>query len=634
MFGRTAKSQPIDPRVLHLITVTALVTAITVAVLAPVAHFYYRYQFIKGSAVTEAGLDAHAISQIIGRNPQMWQFETLRIDEILSGSQHSQTWQVTDISGDLVTEVGVTALPTPVIRAVVPIFDAGIQAGQLVVSRSLRAELLKSLGVFVLSSLMGFVIFAAIRTLPLGILRRAIDHAAFLASHDPLTNLPNRSLFNDWLTNAIADADRHKTSLAVLCLDLDRFKDVNDILGHASGDELLKQVALRLKGVLQGKDFLARLGGDEFALVQVSVDQPTGAAELANQIITRLAKPFNLDGSETVIGSSVGITIFEGDGSVGALDLLQQADLALYRAKDDCRGSFQFFAEEMNQQLLARKKLEADLKRAIVSDELELNFQPQIDLTTNTVIGVEALLRWNHPTEGRIPPDQFIYLAEETGLILPIGEWVIQKACRHAHDWPELKFAINVSPVQFRQGDLVQTIRNALEAEQIDPTRLEIEITEGILLHNTDETIAILTELKAMGVRIAMDDFGTGYSSLNYLRRFDFDKIKIDRSFISGLGNSTEADCIIQAVIDLGASLGMTSNAEGVETVEQARILKDRGCEEVQGYYFGKPMTSQDIQELLLDQEWIQVEAEDARKAAHDSDVRHLAVSKTGSEQS
>ena len=608
-FGKTSDLGNLDPRVLQVTTVTALIAAVAVAVIVPVVYFYFGYQFIKGGSIAEVEINARAVTQIVGRNPTMWQFETLRIDDILNGPHNDiESWKLVSSSGDLVTSVGSETALRPVIRTAAPIFDAGTEVARLEVVRSLRDLLLRSLMVSVFSGIFGILIFAAVRVLPIGVLKRAIDRASFLASHDPLTKLPNRALFNNRLADAIAEAERLKSRFAVLCLDLDHFKDVNDIFGHGAGDILLAKAAERMNSVIGRGDFLARLGGDEFAIIQSVSEQPSGAARLATNIISVLEKPFELDGNETMIGASVGITIFDKNTKFTTVDaqrLLQQADLALYRAKNDCRGSFQFFAEEMNQKLLARKKLENDLRRAIAEDELELNFQPQVDLNTNEIAGVEALLRWNHPTEGRIPPDQFITLAEETGLILPIGEYVIRKACYHSRDWPHLKFAVNVSPMQFKQGDLVETIRSALEEENVAPGRLEIEITEGILLQNTEETISILNQIKSMGVRIAMDDFGTGYSSLSYLRRFDFDKIKIDKSFISGLGQSRDADCIIQAVIDLGASLGMKSNAEGVETVEQARILKAQGCEEVQGFFFGKPMTSKGVKELVLDQEWM-----------------------------
>lgn len=620
MFEQRTFTRVIDPRVLHLTTVFALVVAIAFAVMAPVFYFYFGYEYARGSSSAQAKVSSRSVSQIIGRNPQMWQFESLRFNEILDGHEKTEIRRLYAIDGALVTEVGNSALPGPMITTTAPVFDAGIKAGTLEITQSLRPLVERSLVVFLFSSLIGTLIFLAMRTLPLGVLRRAMDHAAFLASHDPLTKLPNRTLFNDWLDNAAIDTEHRPHPLAVLCLDLDHFKDVNDTLGHAAGDDLLKQATARIKALLEHNDFLARLGGDEFAIVQTTKDQPHHATQLASQIIAALARPFDLDGTEAYVGASVGITIQNGDEQIKAATLLKQADLALYRAKGKCRGSLQFFAEHMNQQLLIRKQLEGDLRRAIPAGQLELEFQPQINLTSGKMVGVEALLRWNHPTKGRVPPDQFVHLAEETGLIIPIGDWVIRQACAQASDWPELKFAVNVSPIQFRQGNIIETVRSALDTEGVNPNRLEIEITEGILLQNTEETIAILSELKAMGVRIAMDDFGTGYSSLNYLRRFDFDKIKIDQSFIAGLGRSTESDCIIQAVIDLGASLGMTSNAEGVETLAQARKLKQQGCKEVQGYFFGRPMPSTSIQELLVDHDWMMLAADDTPSRLTDTD--------------
>tara|TARA_R110002095_G_scaffold95242_4_gene83225 strand:+ start:1675 stop:2508 length:834 start_codon:yes stop_codon:yes gene_type:complete len=272
---------------------------------------------------------------------------------------------------------------------------------------------------------------------------------------------------------------------------------------------------MRIQNVLRKSDILARLGGDEFAIIQNHIDQPNAAAELAERVIQVIAEPFDLEGQQVLIGTSIGITVLEPHAATDGATLLQQADLALYRAKIDGKGRFCFFMKDMNEQLLGRKQMETDLRKAIADDELHLHFQPQIDLTTNVLTGVEALLRWNHPVKGSIPPDHFIPLAEETGLILPIGEWVLQEACRKARDWPDLQFSVNVSPVQFRKGDLAETVRSALAAAQINPSRLEIEITEGVLLNNTEETLAILTKIQSMGVRIAMDDFGTGHSSLS-----------------------------------------------------------------------------------------------------------------------
>ncbi|WP_424932535.1 putative bifunctional diguanylate cyclase/phosphodiesterase [Amaricoccus macauensis] len=617
MFGWFSedRNSDIDPGVVRITTAVAMVLALATAILPPALHFHFGAQYERGSLEAKATLNAQLISQIVGRNPMLWQFETRRIDDILAGVSEMHLMRVLDKDAEFVTEVGASDLPWPIITSSAPLYDAGHVAGSLEAHESLRGLLTRSLLILAGTSVAGLVAFFLLRMLPIGLLRRVIDRAAFLASHDPLTGLPNRFLLNESLENAIQGSIRTGEPLAVLCIDLDHFKEVNDVLGHAAGDELLRQTTERMKGILRSSDILARLGGDEFAIIQKHADQPNGSARLAGRLIEALEAPFELHGHEAVIGASVGIALTETGVTVTGTRLLQEADLALYEVKKAGRGAFQFFEEEMNSQLRARKALEKGLRRALAEGEFELHYQPQIDLTSEEIIGVEALLRWNDPTEGLVAPDEFIALAEETGLILPIGEWVIREACREARAWPGLKFAVNVSPVQFRHGNLAETIRLALKETGIEPGQLEIEITEGVLLQKTDETVAILTKIQELGVRVAMDDFGTGYSSLSYLRRFAFDKIKIDRSFVSGLEDSADAESIIQAVINLGSSLGMISNAEGVETRAQADILKRQGCREVQGYYFGRPMASASIREVLQDRDWVAVEA---RAAARD----------------
>ncbi|MEP2472237.1 MAG: bifunctional diguanylate cyclase/phosphodiesterase, partial [Paracoccaceae bacterium] len=495
-------------------------------------------------------------------------------------------------------------LRSPMITTTQPIYDAGRVVGAITINHSL-AELTNSSAIVLgATSIVAFVTFFFLRTFPLSLLARATNQAKFLASHDPLTNLPNRALFNEWLVHSLYDMDRQQGALAVLCLDLDHFKEVNDVHGHAAGDMLLRQATDRMMACVDSGDMLARLGGDEFAIIQKLVDVTSAPSALAECVLASLSEPYALETGEVVVGASVGISIRNAGDKLDGQTMLRQADMALYRAKEEGRGAFRYFENDMNEALIARKRIEANLRTAITQNELELHYQPQIDLSTNTIKGVEALLRWNQKDDGMIPPDAFVPLAEECGLIVPLGDWVIGEACRQAKEWPDLTFAVNVSPAQFRQGDLVATVKNALEREGIDPSRLEIEITEGVLLSHTDETIAVLAGLQAMGVKIAMDDFGTGYSSLSYLRRFPFDKIKIDKSFTMDLGLCADADNIIEAVIKLGASMGMTSNAEGVETVEQANLLRNQGCKEVQGFLFSKPLPSKSISELLTDWQW------------------------------
>jgi diguanylate cyclase (GGDEF)-like protein len=590
--------------IVRFATLMAFTTSTTLAFTPPLLFYYFGANYEQGLTEAEAKIHSRTVSQLIGRNPTMWQFETLRINEFIENTEPGNQITVLDSVGQTVVESRPEKVASPSVSVTLPLFDAGHPVGELVVTHSLRDVAIGTLMVFFVTGLVSFGAFFILRTFPLKLLRRAHEQALFLASHDPLTKLPNRSLFNDSLSHSIVDVDRHGTSMAVLCLDLDHFKEVNDILGHAAGDNLLCQASARMTETLRSNDMLARLGGDEFAIVQRNIGSPLESSVLAQRLIETLSAPFDLDGNEVLIGVSIGIsTRNPGDDTNGEI-LLQHSDMALYGAKNNGRGTFRHFEQEMNDALIARKKVEVGLRRAISENELELHYQPQVDLQTNTIKGVEALLRWNHKTDGLISPDQFIPLAEECGLIVSIGDWVIREACRQAKDWPGLTFAVNVSPIQFRQGNLVKTIRDALEAENVDPKRLEIEITEGVLLSHTEETISILKELQELGIKIAMDDFGTGYSSLSYLRRFPFDKIKIDRSFTTDLGTCIAADSIIEAVIKLGASMGMTSNAEGVETIEQANLLRDQGCKEVQGFHFSKPMPSASICELLADWEW------------------------------
>lgn len=603
MISPPVAKQVIAPSIMRLTTILSVVVSMIVAFMPPVLHFYYGTQYAQGSIAAEAAENARQVSQLAGRNPEWWEFETLRIDEAIGLNDESKNKIVLNAEGAAVTRLGSAELAFPTVTSSQPIYDSGVAVGEITITKSVSDVAAWSLALFALCAALAAGAFFAMRTLPLNLLRKATNQAAFLASHDPLTRLPNRALFNDWLIHSVADTERDAGSMAVLCLDLDRFKEVNDLYGHGAGDDLLRQVTARATSALRRNDILARLGGDEFAIIQKHFEEHYGATQLAERLVEELSQPYDVQGHDINVGVSIGIAVRHDPTDKDGQDLLRQADLAMYRAKADGRGTFRYFEDEMNDQLVARKKLEADLRQAVSRKELRLHFQPQIDLKTNKIKGVEALVRWCRGDLGMVQPNDFIQLAEETGLIVPIGEWVIREACRQANQWPDLSVAVNVSPVQFRHGDLVGTVRKALADARMDPRRLEIEITEGVLLSHTEETIETLQALKALGVRIAMDDFGTGYSSLSYLRRFPFDKIKIDRSFTSDLG-SVGADSIVDAVIKLGLSMGMTSNAEGVETPEQVELLRAQGCDEVQGFLYSKPVPSESIAELLADWEW------------------------------
>ena len=429
--------------------------------------------------------------------------------------------------------------------------------------------------------------------------RRAAEaQVAHMARHDALTGLPNRIVLSERLDEAMADAGRGNHS-AVFCLDLDHFKVVNDTLGHPVGDGLLRTVAARLKNCVRDGDIVARLGGDEFAIVQACIGQPEQAKLLAERIVTAIQAPFIIEGHQVVIGVSIGLALVPGDGA-SAETLLKNADIALYRAKFDGRGGFCFFEPGMDARLQHRRSLEVDLRRGLQAQEFQLFYQPLINLDRDEVSGFEALLRWPHPERGMVPPGEFIPVAEEIGLIVALGEWVIRRACADAALWPgDLKVAVNLSPVQFRSRNLVPTVVAALAESGLQPGRLELEITESVLLQNNETTLAMLHELRALGARIALDDFGTGYSSLSYLRSFPFDKLKIDQSFIRDLSTRDDSIHIVRAVQSLCTGLAIPTTAEGVETEEQLAMLRFEGCTEVQGFLFSPARAVADLPSIV-----------------------------------
>ena len=422
----------------------------------------------------------------------------------------------------------------------------------------------------------------------------------YMAHHDSLTDLANRVLLNERLEQALGHRIHREEIVAVHHLDLDHFKAVNDTFGHLAGDKLLKIVAGRLRGLVRDTDTIARMGGDEFVIVQGPIRDPAEATSLAQRIIALISEPYDIDGHQAIIGASIGIAVGPSDG-LRPDKLLRNADLALYRAKGDGRGQFRFFEPAMDQQMQARRIMEQDLRKALAAGEFELYYQPVVNLASNEISGFEALIRWNHPEKGMVAPATFIPLAEEIGFIVPIGEWVIRQACTTAAKWPaDLHVAVNISAVQFRSPGLMQVIVGALAASGLQPTRLEIEITESVLLQNKETTLELLHQLRALGVRIAMDDFGTGYSSLTYLQCFPFDKIKIDRSFVKDITENTGSLNIVRAVAALANGMGMTATAEGVETSEQLDKITSEGCTEMQGYLFSKPLPAGEIERLFL----------------------------------
>jgi len=429
--------------------------------------------------------------------------------------------------------------------------------------------------------------------------RRAEARIAHMARHDVLTDLPNRACLAERLEQAVACAKRGEL-VAIHVFDLDRFKSVNDTLGHLAGDKLLKCVGERLRAVMRETDSVARIGGDEFAIVQVALRGPADASVMAERVIETISTPFDIDGHQAMVGASVGIAIGPIDGDTSE-QLMRNADLALYRAKSDGRGTYRFFEAAMDAQMRTRRAMEADLQKGLANGEFVLHYQPLVDLNTNEITGCEALIRWFHPERGLVSPAEFVPLAEENGFIVALGEWVIRQACLTAAGWPaQLKVSVNLSPAQFRNSQLASLIVSALGAAGLAPERLELEITESVLLANSEANLSTLTQLRTLGVRIALDDFGSGYSSLAYLQKFPFDRIKIDRCFVRDIGASASARNIVRAMAAMANGLGMATTAEGVETEEQRAAVLSEGCSEMQGYLFSRALPASELERLFL----------------------------------
>ncbi len=431
---------------------------------------------------------------------------------------------------------------------------------------------------------------------------QAEQKITWLARHDTLTEIANRFHFRETLDSWFQEL-QPGAGFALHWIDLDHFKAINDTLGHPAGDALLKSVAKRLRKILRGPDVVARLGGDEFAIIQSGVTTETQAAKLAKRVLRTIGEPHHVLGRNVRVGASMGIVLAPGQGG-DADELLKNADLALYRAKASGRGDYSFFKSELDEKMVHRWNMEGELRSAIAERQLELYYQPIVELRRNEITGFEALMRWHHPLLGMVPPSTFIPLAEQTSLIVGMGAWALKQACQEATTWPEhIKVTVNLSSVQFEQGDLYKDIKDALSFSGLSPDRLELEITESVLLRDDAKTHKLLHALRSLGVKFALDDFGTAYASLSYLRSFPFDKIKIDRTFIADLDNPKRKDCIaiIHAVAGLAKQMQMSTVAEGVETLDQLKTVTIAGCEEVQGYYFSKPVPAGKVKALLAE---------------------------------
>jgi diguanylate cyclase (GGDEF)-like protein len=600
----------------RLITWLAALAAVTTAATVPVSCFLVARARLRGEIEMHALLYAGQVAEEARRNPAFWNaladsaaeldldnLEIARPPAEIAPDHGVERRRVRSSSGRTLIDAATSRQPAwPLLVARSTVVDGATRLGEVEIQASLRPALVTAAAVACGSSGLSVCFFLLLRILPLRMLNTAIQHASFLSAHDLLTGLPNRRLFQDRLEQALAAAHRDGDRVAVFCLDLDKFKIINDLLGHAAGDATLRTVAARLTACLRASDTLARLGGDEFAVIQPKLRRMEDAATLGRRMLQAIEPLIDLEGQLRQIGLSVGVAVSE----IGARDqpeqLMKHADMALYQAKREGRNRVCFFTPAMDQKARSGYDLEAELSRAVAEDRLTLHYQPQVDFATGRVHGAEALLRWNRADHGLVAPDGFIDVAEETGLIVPIGVWVLREACRRAATWPEhISIAVNVSPVQFRNADFAQSVIDAVHDTGLTPSRLELEITEGVLMQNTDQTLATLQRLRELGIRMAMDDFGTGYSSLGYLQKFRFDKIKIDRSFISRLAEDDSAEAIVRAVIGISQSFGVEVNAEGVETKTQADVLRGLGCSEGQGFLYGKPVSGE-LFDLLVPQ--------------------------------
>jgi diguanylate cyclase (GGDEF)-like protein len=511
-------------------------------------------------------LDDDVLTDIAGQ----LQLSNLRPSENAQGAAESLSFDLTDDHGGTLASFSWTPKQpgSQIVRSVIP-FVAVAVAGFAV--------------------LLLFVLRYMLRTA--ATIAAGEDRLRHLAMHDPLCGLPNRAFFGERLESVIGEVQAGGPPAAVFYIDLDHFKDVNDTLGHPVGDELIRNVTLRLNRILRGKDLVARLGGDEFAVITTSGPDPYVLQGIAGRIISAISAPYSINGQNIVIGASVGIAVID-HRTQNAADIMRYADIALYRAKNDGRKRACIYDAAMDEDLSGRKLLEADLRDAIENGGLYLAYQPVVNNSGEKTVGVEALARWNHPERGEITPGEFIPIAEDSGLITALGEWVLRRACLDGKAWPGITVAVNVSPLQFRRTDFVDMVKRTLAETQFDAARLELEVTESTFLGNVATAEAAMQQLKALGVRLALDDFGTGYSSLLYLRRFPFDKLKIDQSFTASIEKAADAAAIVHAIVSLGRGLGMKVTAEGVETAEQHLFLRAAGVHTMQGYRFGKPMSA------------------------------------------
>jgi diguanylate cyclase (GGDEF)-like protein len=598
--------------VIRTLTVLATLSAVTIATIIPAAWYFVAEARLRGDVEVRARVFADRVADEARRNPALLEAlagsasrSELRDPDFGRDAEDinaaTEQRRVFALNGAMLIDTAASVPPAwPVLIARCPVTDGAKRLGEVELSRSLRPALIVTVVLACGSSCLGLLMFLLLRIAPLRMLAAAIDLAASAALHDRVTALPNRQLFFDRLEQAVVRARRDGGRVGLLHIDIEHLAPINDLLGHRNGDAMLRLVADRLRTCLRASDTLARLGDTEFAVIQPGIKREKDVNVLGRRLLAAVQMPIELDGQPQHVGISIGVTVSDAGTPNLPDQLMKQAGIALFQAKQQGPGQCCFFAPAMMVKLREDQALVSDLRAAVVNQTLVLHYQPQVDLQTGGVVGAEALLRWRRPGFGMVPPGQFIELAEDIGMIVPIGLWALREACTRASTWPaRVGIAVNVSPLQLQHPEFCKAVVAIIRETGIAPSRLELEVTEGILMRDTKETLVTLQNLRDLGIKLAVDDFGTGYSSLGYLQKFRFDKIKIDRSFVSRLGQEPGADSIVRAIIGIAVALGARAIAEGVETNAQADLLRAYGCPEAQGYLYGRPVTGEVLERRL-----------------------------------
>ncbi len=600
----------------RLLTWLALTVAVIVALLLPGVMALTGYNSLRNILHTEAEINGRLVTQLVSSNPELWRMESLRLEELLRrrpGDGTPERRAILSMEGGLISEVA-DALPAPIVESFSPVHDAGVVVARLTVQRSLRPLLFQVAWLGLLGFLLGLGIFLILKLLPLAALTRAQQRLVHEATHDALTGLPNRLLFLDRLAEAMERAQQSRRTMALLFMDLDNFKNINDSLGHHVGDDMLRHVAALLVDCLKdgkwagrrrgdGGYTIARLGGDEFTAIIESADSPADISTTAARLLQALQKPMRVSGQEVALSASIGVALFPQENT-DRDTLLRQADMAMYRAKDLGRNTVHFFNEELNRSIQQRLGLDRDLRGALDRGEFVLHYQPKAEFCSGAISGVEALLRWQRPDEGLVAPDSFIGALEDSRLIIPVGAWVIATACDQLATWDAsglsgLTMAVNLSARQFREPELAAQIEAELTRTGIDPDRLELELTESLLMVDDELSREVLIGFARLGVRVAIDDFGTGHSSLSYLKRFKVDTLKIDKSFVQEIPHDPDNCAIATAVVALAHSMKLSVVCEGIERSGQLDFMRGLECDGFQGFLLARPMPEQMVTDWL-----------------------------------